>query len=88
MKKKEKREFKIIEKEQKKRLKINVEKLHKSYYFRDFEIEMYWKRAQYFWSFLAVIYAGYFLLITEPSKGFLNSISSPIDNSLQSFLNT
>jgi len=40
-------------------------KLEKAYHFRDFEIEMYWKRAQYFWGFLAVIYAGYFLLVTS-----------------------
>ncbi len=64
MKKKEKRELKIAEREKKKLLKIDFEKLHKCYYFRDFEIEMYWKRAQYFWGFLAVIYAGYFLLLT------------------------
>jgi len=64
MNKKEKKEQKRIENEQKEFRKINFDKLHKSYYFRDFEIEMYWKRAQYFWSFLAVIYAGYFLLLT------------------------
>lgn len=29
---------------------------------------MYWKRAQYFWSFLAVIFAGYFLLITANNQ--------------------
>lgn len=52
-------------KERKRETKLNLEKLQKSYYFRDFEIEMYWKRAQYFWSFLAVIYAGYFLLVTS-----------------------
>lgn len=27
---------------------------------RKFEIEMYWKRATYFWAFIAVLFAGYF----------------------------
>jgi lipopolysaccharide export LptBFGC system permease protein LptF len=30
---------------------------------RKFEIELYWKRATYFWSFLAVTLAGYFGLL-------------------------
>jgi hypothetical protein len=30
---------------------------------RKFEIELYWKRATYFWAFLAVILAGYFALL-------------------------
>lgn len=32
---------------------------------RDFEIEMYWKRANYFWAFIASTFAGYFLLISS-----------------------
>ncbi|MRN56823.1 hypothetical protein [Paenibacillus monticola] len=30
---------------------------------RKFEIELYWKRATYFWTFIGVTFAGYFLLI-------------------------
>lgn len=29
---------------------------------RNFEIELYWKRATYFWTFIATTFAGYFLL--------------------------
>lgn len=32
---------------------------------RKFEIEMYWKRATYFWTIIAVIFTGYFVLINE-----------------------
>lgn len=30
---------------------------------RKFEIDLYWKRATYFWAFLAVTLAGYFTLL-------------------------
>lgn len=30
---------------------------------RKFEIEMYWKRATYFWAFIAATFAGYFALL-------------------------
>jgi hypothetical protein len=40
---------------------------------RKFEIELYWKRATYFWAFLAVTLAGYFTLraanIDDKTKG-------------------
>ena len=32
---------------------------------RKFEIELYWKRATYFWGFLVAIFAAYFLLSTR-----------------------
>ncbi len=32
---------------------------------RDFEIELYWKRATYFWAFLVSAFAGYFLLLSR-----------------------
>jgi hypothetical protein len=32
---------------------------------RKFEIEMYWKRATYFWTIIGVIFAGYFLLMKD-----------------------
>jgi len=31
---------------------------------RKFEIELYWKRATYFWSFITAAFAGYFVLIS------------------------
>jgi hypothetical protein len=44
---------------------------------RKFEIDLYWKRATYFWTIIGVIFAGYFLLIksdglvTNPNLMFL-----------------
>lgn len=32
---------------------------------RNFEIEMYWKRATYFWAFIASAFAGYIVLISS-----------------------
>lgn len=50
----------------KKKEKRNLEvKLKRAYELRDFEISHYWKRAQYFWGFLAVIYASYFVFATN-----------------------
>jgi len=34
---------------------------------RNFEIDLYWKRATYFWAFIASTYAGYFALINAAS---------------------
>ncbi|KFZ39141.1 hypothetical protein HR45_01715 [Shewanella mangrovi] len=34
---------------------------------RKFEIDLYWKRATYFWAFIAVTFAGYGLLKRSPS---------------------
>lgn len=41
---------------------------------RDFEIEMYWKRATYFWVFLATTFAGYFALLTVDMDKVENKI--------------
>jgi hypothetical protein len=32
---------------------------------RNFEIELYWKRATYFWAFIASAFAGYFALVSS-----------------------
>jgi len=40
---------------------------NKAWEIRNFEIEMYWKRATYFWAFIAVSFAGYFALINSKS---------------------
>lgn len=41
---------------------------------RKFEISLYWKRATYFWAFIAAIFAGFFILITncEPKDDCLS----------------
>lgn len=44
---------------------------------RKFEIELYWKRANYFWAFMAAIYAAYFLLVAYKIENwFIYSIVS------------
>lgn len=41
----------------------------KAHDIRKFEIELYWKRTTYFWTLLAAIFAGYFVLLSsEESK--------------------
>lgn len=35
----------------------------KSWEIRNFEIQMYWKRATYFWAFIASVFAAYFVVI-------------------------
>jgi hypothetical protein len=36
---------------------------------RKFEIELYWKRATYFWAFIAVAFAGYFAILAADKIG-------------------
>ncbi|WP_340278682.1 hypothetical protein [Pantoea agglomerans] len=48
---------------------------------RKFEIELYWKRATYFWALIAVAFAGYFSILSSeniPSKFFLSFMVSCI----------
>ncbi len=48
---------------------------------RKFEIELYWKRAAYFWALIAVAFAGYFSILSSeniPSKFFLSFLVSCI----------
>ena len=48
---------------------------------RKFEIELYWKRATYFWALIAVAFAGYFSILASehmPNKYFLALIVSCI----------
>lgn len=42
---------------------VRVRALDRALDIRKFEIELYWKRATYFWAFLAVTLAGYFTLL-------------------------
>lgn len=48
---------------------------------RKFEIELYWKRAGYFWALIAVAFAGYFAILSSqniPNKLFLSFVVSSI----------
>jgi len=48
---------------------------------RKFEIELYWKRAGYFWALIAVAFAGYFSILSSqniPNKFFLSFVVSSI----------
>lgn len=48
---------------------------------RKFEIELYWKRAGYFWALIAVAFAGYFAILSSehmPNKAFLSFIVASI----------
>jgi lipopolysaccharide export LptBFGC system permease protein LptF len=43
--------------------KKHIDALNHALDIRKFEIELYWKRAAYFWTFIAAAFAGYFLLL-------------------------
>jgi hypothetical protein len=48
---------------------------------RKFEIELYWKRAGYFWALIAIAFAGYFAILSSdriPNKFFLSSVVGSI----------
>lgn len=46
---------------------INKRAFEKAWEIRNFEIELYWKRATYFWAFIATTFAGYFALVNSDS---------------------
>jgi hypothetical protein len=60
--------------------KLRVDALKTALDTRKFEIELYWKRATYFWAFIAATFAAFFILLTsknnEQFKGFTIVISS------------
>lgn len=45
-----------------------TEALNKAHDIRKFEIEMYWKRATYFWTIIGVALAGFFVLARDPAS--------------------
>jgi len=51
-----------------------VEALRVALDIRKFEIELYWKRAAYFWTFIAATLAGYFLLQQRANQDSFDSI--------------
>lgn len=53
----------------------NKEALTQSLDIRKFEIELYWKRATYFWAFIAAAFTGYFAIWTTKSSNSLLLIS-------------
>ncbi len=48
--------------------KRQIEALRQAHDIRKFEIELYWKRAAYFWTFIAATFAGYFALQKDTDK--------------------
>ncbi|MDC7242394.1 MAG: hypothetical protein PQJ44_00025 [Sphaerochaetaceae bacterium] len=44
-------------------INIRKESLEKALDIRKFEIDLYWKRATYFWTFIAVVFTSYFLVL-------------------------
>lgn len=57
-------EVKILKKDKQK------EALYQALDIRKFEIELYWKRATYFWTFIAAIFAGYFLVYKDNPNNY------------------
>ncbi|QNR65148.1 hypothetical protein IAQ67_14620 [Paenibacillus peoriae] len=60
------------EKQQEKQQEKQKKALEMALDIRKFEIDLYWKRATYFWAFIAATFAGYFLLISKYSGGEKN----------------
>lgn len=44
---------------------VNKRAFEKAWEIRNFEIELYWKRATYFWAFIATTFVGYFALVNS-----------------------
>jgi hypothetical protein len=42
---------------------------------RKFEIDLYWKRASYFWAFIAAIFAVYWIVLTK-NTNIINSFKN------------
>ncbi len=51
--------------------KLAEARLEKIFDIRKFEIELYWKRATYFWTFIGATLAGYGYLVTNKNKDYL-----------------
>jgi hypothetical protein len=57
--------------------------LDKAWEIRNFEIELYWKRATYFWAFIATIFIGFFAVLgSQHLSSKLNIISLNINTIL------
>ena len=51
------------------------EALDKALDVRKFEIELYWKRTQYFWAILAATFAGYAILVSAKEPSYENHLA-------------
>lgn len=49
---------------------IRAKALEKAWHLRDFEINLYWERAKYFWGFIASSFAAYFISLGSISEHF------------------
>lgn len=56
---------------------VRLRALDRAHAIRAFEIDLYWKRAGYFWAILAIAFAGYFAS-SKYSPGFANAIISDL----------
>lgn len=56
-------------KRKKKQTEVLKTILDRAYDIRKFELDLYWKRATYFWGFLVAIFAGFFI-VNDESKSF------------------
>ena len=54
---------------------VREKALHHAHEIRKFEIELYWKRATYFWTLIAAAFAGYFALIASDNAEKLTFLS-------------
>lgn len=54
---------------------VREKALHHAHEIRKFEIELYWKRATYFWTLIAATFAGYFALSASEHADKLTSLS-------------
>lgn len=52
----------------------NLLAFEKAHEIRKFEIDLYWKRTAYFWTLIAALFAGYFLLASKASSDPLKHI--------------
>lgn len=58
----------------------NLLALEKAHEIRKFEIELYWKRTAYFWTIIAAIFAGFFLMASKNNAidSEMNSLYLPL----------
>jgi hypothetical protein len=54
----------FLEKDDEGKLKVHAA-LERAWKNRDFEIDKYWSRATYFWTFIAATFGGYFLILSR-----------------------
>lgn len=54
---------------------ISEQALHHAHEIRKFEIELYWKRATYFWTLIAAAFVGYFTLSASSNANIDHSLS-------------